>query len=743
MCTCEKGFQAADCSQRTCPFGLAHVDIPKGDLDFSNTISDANSLKVLSSTVFPYGTTEGFPRMVDSAGNIIPESAHEVAECSAKGICDRITGMCQCMPGYEGAACQRASCPDESNMDAEAIKSFNSKVGGLLAQKGDSSAAKDVRSLGTSVQTPFPVPCSGHGTCRTIQELAFLDHENLYTLWDKDSTMGCYCDSGYSGPACADRMCPYGIDPLYTDDATVRVSQQTIRFKTSDSNVLSGVYSLVFYDVFGEDYRTRALNLSPTGVFNSINHCDEVVEALKSLPNGVVQDVGCSQVAFNTNFGFRYTLTFTKNPGKLKEVKVDQYIDGSRPTIGVASGTYTVTVHTKVNGEFVDYFPDRCDGLRIKILADSANADDSWTAATVRPGSLGYISGVNAPLTSAEQRILKACLGDSDWDPNNNIEVANWDTGAVVEASGIAPDQFYMLGAFPHAIKVVPVETTAGYDKFKYGELHLVYYDPTATNKEFRVANLNNGYNLPSEAIESYLYTTKGTVQQLGYGIDSEISDNSASGASSTRIVGYFSKGENKIFTNYDTSCENNPSAGQKNHKCVEKGDLLFIIDGCWAPGDLTAGSINPIFGGTEVYNCADSTVVNYNTGNLYTVTKIHRREYDAASDRLGPTNTIDVSVDPTLKRYVNYNVIEVDANLGWDGLMGDPENSNTAQDDTTWSDNTGIVTLFHFTPSKVNSFEYVSQCSNRGLCNPTDGVCRCFRGYTGNDCSVQSVLAK
>ncbi|GMH50913.1 hypothetical protein TrVE_jg4454, partial [Triparma verrucosa] len=48
MCTCDRNWQAADCSQRTCPFDLAHVDTPKGDLDHSNTISASSSTVIAS-----------------------------------------------------------------------------------------------------------------------------------------------------------------------------------------------------------------------------------------------------------------------------------------------------------------------------------------------------------------------------------------------------------------------------------------------------------------------------------------------------------------------------------------------------------------------------------------------------------------------------------------------------------------------------------------------------------------------
>lgn len=82
-------------------------------------------------------------------------------------------------------------------------------------------------------------------------------------------------------------------------------------------------------------------------------------EALLELPNGVVPTIECSQEVINTNLGVEYTLTFTGNPGFLRELELDQYLDGSRPTIEVSSGTYTAKVHTKVKGETTDYFAQR------------------------------------------------------------------------------------------------------------------------------------------------------------------------------------------------------------------------------------------------------------------------------------------------------------------------------------------------------------------------------------------------
>ena len=80
-CLCYEGYGAStdltmyaapDCSARVCPYGKAWGDVPT------------------SQTV-----------------------AHQVAECSSRGTCDRSAGVCKCYPGYSGISCNRNQCPSD------------------------------------------------------------------------------------------------------------------------------------------------------------------------------------------------------------------------------------------------------------------------------------------------------------------------------------------------------------------------------------------------------------------------------------------------------------------------------------------------------------------------------------------------------------------------------------------------------------------------------------------------------
>jgi len=772
-CQCYRNWMSNDCSERICQFGLAHVDTPKGDLDSSGGVlyppgsshSSTNppliTNTVYPNSVYPQGTFELFPSVVDTFNSVIDDSAHEYRECSNKGICDRAAGSCTCFEGYDGSACQRASCPTSGN--------------GV---------------------------CSGHGLCSTIKEIARFDYNNTYDLWDEFSSMGCICDAGFSGPDCSEKVCKVGTDPLYADEINTRFSNYTFAIYNIDAydaakdtimantsltirrNAWSGNYSIVFYDSNGQDWHTTAIDINAG--------CDEIRHALESLPNNVIEanTVRCSldwstwgsyanenqasgmfgvqgpptlpatgwTKAAAAPDGFpialpnggeyiygagyyvpyvatKFTLAFPSNPGNLKQPSIDMYLDGSRPT--VTAGPTTTSISSVVRswvfangftGETFDFVPDLCLGVTVSLKGN-----------TLPTNNWGTLTG----LTPEQVILLKKCLGDADGDStNNNINkdpatqdaLYNWDYGYVYGESP-TPTQNTLIN--PHLVKLVDtllapqtrlcdnighfftgVDNILGYgycaNPKPPGFYLVLYYD--ASTKTFKY--LSKPHQDYSVANIFNVYTTTGTLQLASKYTDVFTSYNPASTYhfDTTHAVNaiadlttYYSNvvytaAKDALFTGITAGTNGVTSAGSYSHnvdcetgvktnilQCIQKGDYVMILDSLVELGSFVSN--NPKY------------------LNIYQVMKISRENRETTPEMTRYQIVLDNGVNA---RYLKANGVGLTSN----------------------------ARIFKFTPP-ANAYSWAEQCSNRGICDTTTGVCGCFSGYTGDDCSVLNALAQ
>merc|ERR1712182_25550 len=88
---------------------------------------------------------------------------------SNRGTCDRKTGECKCFDGYDGKACERATCPGN---------------------------------------------CNNRGRCVKQEQLAYEASKTYSSPWDANKHVGCVCDLGARGPDCSLEECPSGADVL-------------------------------------------------------------------------------------------------------------------------------------------------------------------------------------------------------------------------------------------------------------------------------------------------------------------------------------------------------------------------------------------------------------------------------------------------------------------------------------------------------------------------------------------------
>jgi len=608
-----------------------------------------------------------------------------------------------------------------------------------------------------------------------------------YELWDTGMTMGCKCDPGYSGPDCSGKMCKYGVDPLYVDDeATARVSEQHFVIGGGEVeapvDAVSGTYAIKFYDVFGEDYVTAPIAIDT--VDTAAGGCADIVSALEALPNTVIpaSSVYCSlsqgtaRAADTTNLDTdtvnygstatgdmaqlgatraagastskqAYSLTFTGNPGYLKPLFIDTYLDGQRETVSPkspgaqvyntvdtsSSDVVTTTVQTfndGISGEFVDYFASKCDGVIVSVAGAAASVTSPTThghASDTTSGLYSYEmnSGYyldNIDDSAGEGALLKKCLGDSDGNDSfgNNVEVYDWDYGSYKiggqggDTSATAETYTYDLetvSSHPHAIKLVDTEAA---DDYVGGQYYLTWYQSTLN--KFVLINGPSSSSESAVLLDSYyVYTTDGVVERVI--VDVAGKKQITKGQKVTDqppVTAYFEQYTNVMYTSYDTACETAPGLVEP---CLDKGDMLFVVDSAY----LVASQNVSTYGNTLAL---PSNVAN--SGDLYTISKIYKHP---------PTATTF-----TLSGHEDRFRIVLDKNIPFAGTTTTTSTTSGEFGARTGVTNVGIVNLFKFSPATTGNYEFVSECSNRGSC--VDGICECYKGYTNDDCATQSAYA-
>lgn len=230
QCECFEGYTGADCSLRTCPSDLAWSDQA-----------------------------------------IAIDDAHNIAECSNMGICDRATGVCACRIGFEGKACERLSCP-----------SYCSSLG-------------ECQSMYYYALSRDP----GETTSGIVS--------SYDTQWDAHKIHGCRCDANFHGPGCSLQYCPKGDDPLTgSGSSTVINPNQYNEIQKVVCKATGGYFTLAFK---GKTTKWIAYN-AKLGVIQA------ALEALPTLGVGSTKIVMFSAQAC-LDSGATWTVEFLQNFGDI------------------------------------------------------------------------------------------------------------------------------------------------------------------------------------------------------------------------------------------------------------------------------------------------------------------------------------------------------------------------------------------------------------------------------------------
>lgn len=177
--------------------------------------SDSSTMKAIDCSLRVCPSDTAWADLIHSDG-----TAHNLAECSNAGICNRRTGQCECFKGYSGKACQRKGCWND---------------------------------------------CSGHGRCVSKQQAARMSsaypvgqitsygerrQSTNETVWDAQKEFVCVCDSSWAvgiefgqrlesewfGPDCSLRHCPSADNPVTRKDETI-CRNQTLTFTPEEGAI--------------------------------------------------------------------------------------------------------------------------------------------------------------------------------------------------------------------------------------------------------------------------------------------------------------------------------------------------------------------------------------------------------------------------------------------------------------------------------------------------------------------------
>jgi len=841
QCSCYRNWQGNDCSERTCPFGHAHVDSPKGDLNMDGgALSPPSQPVVINSEVYPLGTTEQYP---DAQSN----EAHFYMECSNKGLCDRKSGECECFDGYDGASCQRASCP-----------------GGI---GGDSEQ------------------CSGHGTCHSISYLA--EHHSMaelplsqndqasYKLWDAGYTRGCLCDPPFSGPDCAARDCKYGVDPLYTStgtalyqkafvvnacgvspsdstsaqytnggsagdmttngivhqyassaysgtggtigesrltytgsltlsgvavvpawavngaevvamagtspnigcrlgvvDATTDGTDTTLYVNSAESSTtmdalkcetsgaptdsnsytvffVENTFTLLFTDHHGEVYRTAPIS---AGV---ADYSVEIKAALEGLPNNVIKQVNVAgamvdpagSISGNTLTAnvneMAYHIDFVTNPGTLGELKIDSTPIrlGQKLVAGIECAEDSRYVYSKVGyreiGEDTSAFSSYAGNIayfdRKSVLQGTVTTADTvsgkenniiYTSAdmsgSVSVGDLikiqdevYVVDGIGADYIQLNTHFKGAEVAgvSTQIHPNDGN---NADAPAAIEMEFTGATTL-TLPAFPYSVASIDTDGTT-------------YYTARTT-----------GFSAGDRLRVTFQEGTE------GYEFDCIFTISAVTGTATTDDFTATAGDDSDSFTNeFDyvlTVVDADVTCPTFSDAYTDAGQALDVNLYAFSASALTNGQYadntrifhsdhTATLGGASDADAVVTARLGGNKVTAATLAGVSAGDVVLIENEFNIVESVSTN-DVVLKNaYANENSLFTTAGEFNDGTATEMIGYN--------SEKIYKVTLATLDAS---DYTYVSQCSNRGLCDGSSGICQCFKGYTGDNCDTISEL--
>ena len=225
-------------------------------------------------------------------------SAHLPSQCSGQGYCDYSTGICKCFEGFEGSSCQRLKCPKD---------------------------------------------CSGNGRCRLISELPHaMIHFSAASKsntnnegWEAKRISRCICDSGFVGPDCSERTCPFGDDPntIGDEDKKLQIWKLDIDFSLAPpiGEYSTSVIGDLAFDLITNSGVSATTRRAANVWDGSIAAALRIERAMRTVPSNILQGVSVTPGGGGTNSHRDFLITFSGTSTDINMASVSCFSPVSDP----------------------------------------------------------------------------------------------------------------------------------------------------------------------------------------------------------------------------------------------------------------------------------------------------------------------------------------------------------------------------------------------------------------------------